>query len=84
VVPRDYCCLNGGGGPAQLETEMSFIADTLYDADNNTYSAIVIDTDGGIWWPNADAESEIDASDDPEAKAIEICTTTPMRGEWMS
>ena len=43
---------------------------------------VVRDTEGGIWWPNEDALAEINASDDPEVSAIEICENEPMRGVW--
>lgn len=42
----------------------------------------VTDDDGGVWRPCDEARVEILASDDPEATAIRIVTTTPMRGEW--
>jgi hypothetical protein len=44
----------------------------------------VIDTDGGRWWPDNDAEKEILEADDPAAKAVEICDIDPSRGEWLS
>lgn len=42
----------------------------------------VRDTDGGVWHPNEDTKVEIEHADDPEAKAIQICKTQPMRGAW--
>jgi len=48
----------------------------------NDDTITVTDAEGGIWWPNQEAEAEIMASEDPEAKAIEICHTQPMRGTW--
>lgn len=43
---------------------------------------VVRDSDGGVWWPAAEATAEIDLANDPRAKAIEICDAEPMRGEW--
>jgi hypothetical protein len=51
--------------------------DTLHD------TIVVCDTEGGTWWPDEDAESEINAAANPEAKAIEICDQEPDRGTWM-
>jgi len=42
----------------------------------------VTDTAGGVWWPSDDTAREIEEADDPEAAAVEICRTTPMRGVW--
>ena len=40
--------------------------------------------DGGRWWPDEQAEAEIDAASEPEAEALRICSQTPMRGVWKS
>ena len=48
------------------------IADDIY----------VTDSEGGVWRPSEEAAAEILAADDPEATAINIAATTPMRGEW--
>lgn len=45
---------------------------------------LVIDTDGGVWTPNAEAQSEIQSAKDKTAKAVEICQSQPMRGTWAS
>lgn len=50
------------------------------DYTDGTY--VVRDTDGGVWWPSDEALAEIQAADDPEAKAVEICDQQPMRGHW--
>lgn len=42
----------------------------------------VRDSHGGIWYPDEEAEAEIRAASDPEAQAVEIARTTPMRGTW--
>ena len=44
----------------------------------------VRDADGGTWFPNDDADAEIEASDDPAATAVTICRDEPMRGTWSS
>lgn len=43
---------------------------------------IVIDTEGGAWWPNEAAAEQIATADDPEAEAIRICRDHPMCGTW--
>ena len=48
--------------------------------DNDTI--MVVDPDGGTWAPSEEAAEEINAADDPAAKAIEICESAPTRGEW--
>lgn len=53
-------------------------------AIENSYGWSVMDPDGSRWWPNDEASAEIEAAEDPAAKAIEICTNSPMRGEWHS
>ncbi len=42
----------------------------------------VTDAAGGAWHPSDEALEEIEASADPEAAAIRICTDAPMRGTW--
>ncbi|KKN10285.1 hypothetical protein LCGC14_1038270 [marine sediment metagenome] len=42
----------------------------------------VVDPEGGVWWPGAEARREIEASYDPESTAIMICENEPMRGRW--
>jgi hypothetical protein len=55
---------------------MTLTTDTLHD------TIVVRDSEGGVWWPSDDAIAEIEAADDPHAKALEICENQPMRGEW--
>lgn len=43
---------------------------------------VVIDSDGGIWWPSAETSDEIRRAENPEALAVEICESAPMRGTW--
>ena len=49
---------------------------------NSIYPIYVTDSEGGVWWPSEEAAAEILAAEDPEATAIRIVTTDPMRGEW--
>ena len=42
----------------------------------------VRDSHGGVWYPSDEAEAEIRAASDPEARAVEVARTTPMRGSW--
>ena len=42
----------------------------------------VRDPRGGIWYPDEEAEAEIRAASDPEARAVEIASAEPMRGAW--
>jgi hypothetical protein len=51
-------------------------------AGYGTHGWSVDDQVGGVWWPSDEARAEIEASDDPAAKAVEICETEPERGEW--
>jgi len=44
----------------------------------------VEDFSGAIWWPNPQAESEIEHSEDPHAVALELCENDPMCGEWVA
>lgn len=53
-------------------------------AENKGGVWCVVDGDGGVWWPSEEAAEEIEAADDSAAKAVEICDTDPMRGEWKS
>jgi hypothetical protein len=45
---------------------------------------VVIDTNGGSWWPSDEAWQQIDDADDPAAEALRICEESPMRGVWHS
>lgn len=51
-------------------------------AAENVYGWHVIDLAGGVWWPDDDADEEINASDDPARTARRICDEQPMRGKW--
>ena len=42
----------------------------------------VEDSDGGIWHPDSETASVIEASADPAAEAVMICDSEPMRGTW--
>jgi len=44
----------------------------------------VKDTEGGVWRPSEEARAEIEAAEDPERRAVEICEFQPMRGTWKS
>jgi hypothetical protein len=44
---------------------------------------VVVDSEGGIWWPNESAQEQIYCSADPDAEAIRICTNQPTRGTWL-
>ena len=50
----------------------------------------VVDTDGGVWWPNEDAQVELGRAEDAAsfeyaaALAVAICQDAPLRGEWRS
>ena len=43
---------------------------------------VVVDPEGGVWWPSKDAVAEIEAAEDPAQAAIEMCQAAPMRGVW--
>lgn len=43
---------------------------------------VVVDTEGGVWWPLEEAAVEIEAAEDPAQAAIEMCQAAPMRGVW--
>ena len=43
---------------------------------------VVIDNEGGTWTPDDEAAAEIQSAADPQAAAIEMCRSTPMRGRW--
>ena len=43
---------------------------------------VVVDTDGGVWWPLEEAAAEIEAAEDPAQAAVEMSQAAPMRGVW--
>ena len=43
---------------------------------------VVVDTEGGVWWPREEAAAEIAAAEDAAQAAIEMCQAAPMRGVW--
>jgi hypothetical protein len=43
---------------------------------------IVVDSRGGVWVPNYDAQVEIECSDEPNEYAEHLCRTRPMDGKW--
>lgn len=45
---------------------------------------VVEDTDGGVWWPDAETAAKINADEDPEAKAVELCRSGEGSGVWKS
>jgi hypothetical protein len=53
-------------------------------AEENISGWSVIDPAGGRWWPSEEAEKEIEAAEDPAARAVMICDSEPARGEWRS
>jgi hypothetical protein len=57
---------------------------TTLRAERRHETWTVTDEAGGVWWPDADAEREIDAAADPAARAVEIADGAPMRGRWAS
>ena len=59
------------------------LTDTDHLSAEEWYDAwLVRDERGGVWHPDEITQAEIQASDDPADRAIEICTTEPMRGAW--
>lgn len=56
--------------------------ETNLTAIENVHGWSVEDAEGGRWWPDEEAQAEIEAADDPAARAVEICLEDPMRGEW--
>lgn len=54
---------------------------TITDSEGNHG---VKDSEGGVWWPTDAAQAEIQASADPEQAALEMCETSPKRGEWFN
>ena len=57
------------------------LTDTL-SAVENTNGWHVVDAKGGVWWPTAYAEAEINASSDPAATVLRICKDDNERGDW--
>jgi hypothetical protein len=57
---------------------------TTLVAERRDEAWTVADPAGGIWWPDADAEREIDAAADPAAAAVSIADENPSRGRWAS
>ena len=54
----------------------------MLNTDKLDGTIVVRDTEGGIWWPNEEAQAEINAADNSDEAAIEICENEPMRGVW--
>lgn len=50
--------------------------------DNDNIGVRDVEDGLSIWWPKADAQAEIQAANDPEAAALKMCETDPMRGDW--
>ncbi len=57
---------------------------TTLVAERRPETWTVTDEAGGVWWPDADAEREIDAAADPGTRAVAICDEDPSRGRWAS
>ena len=57
---------------------------TTLRAERRHETWTVTDPAGGVWWPDADAEREIDAAADPGTRAVEIADRAPTRGRWAS
>ena len=54
---------------------------TAWDGDRDCYG--VRDADGiSVWWPEDDAQDEIQAAADPRAAVLAMCRLQPMRGTW--
>lgn len=51
-------------------------------AEENVEGWRVVDYEGGVWWPDAQAQGVIADSDEPSAAAIAMCETAPERGVW--
>lgn len=58
------------------------IQPSVLTAEIDDDAICVRDSHGGVWYPDEEAEAEIRAASDPEARAVEIARTTPMRGTW--
>jgi len=43
---------------------------------------VVVDTEGGVWWPLEEAAAEIEAAEDHAQAAVEMSQAAPMRGVW--
>lgn len=43
---------------------------------------VVVDPEGGVWWPLEEAAAEIEAAEDAAQAALEMCQAAPMRGVW--
>ena len=43
---------------------------------------VVVDAEGGVWWPSEEAAAEIEAAEAPAQAAVEMCQAAPMRGVW--
>jgi hypothetical protein len=51
-------------------------------AQNTTDGWCVVDTDGGVWWPDTTAERVIERAPNPGQLARVLCHTEPTRGTW--
>lgn len=45
---------------------------------------VVVDPEGGHWWPDEATHAEIERERNPEQHAIALCLTDPSAGEWKS
>lgn len=56
--------------------------DGLLIPERGTMGWRVRDPDGGVWYPDAQAETEILEDEDPALLAVLICRDQPDRGTW--
>lgn len=63
---------------------MTLSAIMTWDPEAAIEAVAVEDANGGVWWPNDDAQAEIQAAGDPLAAAVKMCDESPMRGNWVS
>ena len=66
--------------PETKDKAMALKAITSWDGEIELIG--VEDTEGGVWWPNDEAQQEIQSTGDPKSAAITMCAETPMLGEW--
>ena len=62
----------------EVEERDGMVAEELLDG------WVVRDTSGQRWWPDYDAQAEIQASDDPGRAALDMCASDPDRGTWQN
>ena len=75
-------CVVGAAKNRTMNNEQNTTENLTASRDSEGWT--VIDSDGGVWYPDYTAECEIDVADDPAAEAIRICNRNPMRGSWVN